>query len=83
MDVVMKELFGSDIGLLSLFTIGFLIAMGLFLMVQADKEIARGRQLSLLPAEHAGPTLCRPVLFCLWHTAASCRSVSHQPNPLR
>jgi hypothetical protein len=31
MDVVMKELFGSDIGLLSLFTIGFLIAMGLFI----------------------------------------------------
>lgn len=31
MDVVMKELFGSDIGLLSLFTIGFIIAMGLFI----------------------------------------------------
>lgn len=31
MDVVMKELFGSDIGLLSLFTIVFLISMGLFL----------------------------------------------------
>jgi len=31
MDAVMKELFGSDIGLLSLFTIGFLIAMGLFI----------------------------------------------------
>ena len=31
MDAVMKELFGSDIGLLSLFTIGFIIAMGLFI----------------------------------------------------
>lgn len=31
MDVLMKELFGSDIGLLSLFTIVFLISMGLFL----------------------------------------------------
>jgi hypothetical protein len=31
MDVVMKELFGSDIGLLTLFTIGFIIAMGLFI----------------------------------------------------
>lgn len=31
MDVVMKELFGSDIGLLALFTIGFIIAMGLFI----------------------------------------------------
>jgi hypothetical protein len=30
MDVVLKELFGSDIGLLSLFTIGFIIAMGVF-----------------------------------------------------
>lgn len=34
MDVVMKELLGSDIGLLSLFTIGFLIAMGLFIWVK-------------------------------------------------
>lgn len=31
MDAVMKELFGSGIGLLSLFTIGFIIAMGLFI----------------------------------------------------
>lgn len=28
MDILMKELFGTDIGLLSLFTIGFIIAMG-------------------------------------------------------
>ena len=38
MDVVMKELFGSDIGLLSLFTIGFLIAMGLFLWAKLAKN---------------------------------------------
>ncbi len=34
MDVVMQELFGSAIGLLSLFTIGFIIAMGLFLLTR-------------------------------------------------
>jgi hypothetical protein len=28
MDIVFKELFSTDIGLLSLFTIGFIIAMG-------------------------------------------------------
>lgn len=33
MDIVMKELFGSDIGLLSLFTIGFIIAMAIWLIV--------------------------------------------------
>jgi hypothetical protein len=41
MDIVMKELFGSDIGLLSLFTIGFLIAMGLFIwykLAQKSRE---------------------------------------------
>jgi hypothetical protein len=37
MDVVMQELFGSDIGLLSLFTIGFIIAMGLFLWAKFAK----------------------------------------------
>ncbi|MEW6132337.1 MAG: DUF3149 domain-containing protein [Pseudomonadota bacterium] len=31
--MVMKELFGSDIGLLSLFTIGFIIAMAVWLIV--------------------------------------------------
>lgn len=38
MDIVMKELFGSDIGLLSLFTIGFIIAMGLFLWFRLAKN---------------------------------------------
>lgn len=38
MDIVMKELFGSDIGLLSLFTIGFIIAMGLFLWFRLAKK---------------------------------------------
>lgn len=42
MDVVMKELFGSDIGLLSLFTIGFLIAMGLFLWAKLSKKAHEG-----------------------------------------
>jgi len=38
MDVVLKELFGSPIGLLSLFTIGFLIAMGLFIWYKLAKN---------------------------------------------
>lgn len=38
MDVVMKELFSTDIGLLSLFTIGFIIAMGLFLWYRISKN---------------------------------------------
>ncbi len=38
MDVVMKELFGSDIGLLSLFTIGFIIVMGLFIWFKLAKQ---------------------------------------------
>ena len=38
MDVVMKELFSTDIGLLSLFTIGFLIAMGLYLWYRLSKN---------------------------------------------
>jgi hypothetical protein len=42
MDVVMKELFGSDIGLLSLFTIGFLIAMGLFIWVKLSQKAHEG-----------------------------------------
>jgi hypothetical protein len=43
MDVVMKELFGSDIGLLSLFTIGFLIVMGLFIWAKlAKKSLEKG-----------------------------------------
>ncbi len=42
MDVVMKELFGSDIGLLSLFTIGFIIVMGLFLWAKLSKKSHEG-----------------------------------------
>lgn len=38
MDIVMKELFGSDIGLLSLFTIGFIIVMGLFIWFKLAKN---------------------------------------------
>lgn len=38
MDAVMKELFGSDIGLLSLFTIGFIIAMALFILTKLLKN---------------------------------------------
>lgn len=38
MDVIMKELFGTPIGLLSLFTIGFIIAMGLFLWYRFTKN---------------------------------------------
>jgi hypothetical protein len=33
MDIVMKELFGTDIGLLSLFTILFIIGMGVWFTV--------------------------------------------------
>ena len=42
MDVVMKELFSSDIGLLSLFTIGFIIAMGLFIWAKISKKTHEG-----------------------------------------
>ncbi len=42
MDVVMKELFSSDIGLLSLFTIGFIIAMGLFIWAKISKKSHEG-----------------------------------------
>jgi hypothetical protein len=35
--MALKILFGSDIGLLSLFTIGFIIAMGLFLWAKFAK----------------------------------------------
>ena len=38
MDVVMNLLFNSPIGLLSLFTIGFIIAMGLFIWIKLDKK---------------------------------------------
>lgn len=39
MDVVMKELFTSDIGLLSLFTILFIVAMGVFIYFRLVKNI--------------------------------------------
>ena len=38
MNVVMKELFSTDIGLLSLFTLGFMVAMGLFMWVKLSKK---------------------------------------------
>ncbi len=39
MDVLMKLLFTTDIGLLSLFTIVFLIGMGLFIWWRINKNI--------------------------------------------
>ncbi len=38
--VAIKELFGSDIGLLSVFTIGFVIVMAVYLYGFAKKHIA-------------------------------------------
>ena len=38
MDVIMKELFGSYIGLLSLFTIAFMVVMGLFIWYKLAKN---------------------------------------------
>ena len=38
MDVIMNLLFNSPIGQLSLFTIGFIIAMGLFLWFKLAKK---------------------------------------------
>jgi len=38
MDVLMKELFTTPIGLLTLFTIGFIISMGLFLWWHLSKN---------------------------------------------
>lgn len=40
MDAVMNLLFNSPIGLLSLFTIGFLIAMGLFIWAKLASKSA-------------------------------------------
>ncbi len=37
MDVVMNLLFNTPIGLLSLFTIGFIVAMGLFIWFKLSK----------------------------------------------
>lgn len=42
MDVVMKELFGTDIGLLSLFTLGFIVSMGLFMWAKFAKKSQEG-----------------------------------------
>jgi len=39
MDVVMHELFKTPIGLLSLFTIGFVIAMAIFIFTKIMKKI--------------------------------------------
>lgn len=39
MDVVMKELFGSNMGLLVLFTIGFIIAMAIFIYTRVMRNI--------------------------------------------
>lgn len=39
MDVLMKLLFATDIGLLSLFTIVFIFAMGLFIWWRINKNI--------------------------------------------
>ncbi len=44
MDVVLKELFSTDIGLLSLFTIGFIISMGLFIWYRVSKNIQEDQQ---------------------------------------
>ena len=38
MDVVMDMLFHTPIGILSLFTIGFIIAMGLFIWVKLSQK---------------------------------------------
>jgi len=43
-NVVMQELFGSDIGLLTLFTIGFIISMGLFLWIKISKKANEGNK---------------------------------------
>jgi hypothetical protein len=39
MDIVMKELFGSDIGLLSLLTIACIIGIGLSLLVWFNRRM--------------------------------------------
>ncbi len=38
MDAVMNLLFNSPIGLLSLFTLGFIVAMGLFIWAKLAKK---------------------------------------------
>jgi hypothetical protein len=39
MDIVLKELFGSDIGLLSLFTIGFVIVIAIYLFIWVRRKM--------------------------------------------
>jgi hypothetical protein len=38
--VALKDLFGSDVGLLSVFTIGFIIVMGFYLTSFVKKHMA-------------------------------------------
>lgn len=42
MEIVLKELFFTDIGLLSLFTIGFIIFMGFWLNHWIKKHMDKG-----------------------------------------
>lgn len=39
MDVILRDLFGSQMGLLVLFTIGFVIAMAIFIFSRIMKNI--------------------------------------------
>lgn len=41
MDVLMHELFGTDIGLLTIFTIGFIVVMAAWLFFFVRKNVAR------------------------------------------
>ncbi len=41
MDIVLKELFGTDIGLLSLFTIGFIIGMAIWFSIWFRRNMNR------------------------------------------
>lgn len=41
MDIVLKELFGTDIGLLSLFTITFIIGMAIWFSVWFRRKMDR------------------------------------------
>ena len=41
MDVLMRELFATDIGLLTLFTIGFIVVMAAWLFFFVRKNVAR------------------------------------------
>lgn len=41
MDIILKELFGTDIGLLSLFTIAFIIGMAIWFSVWFRRKMNR------------------------------------------